>query len=80
MVDGYVEDMAHRHMVVVLDSHEEDQHSHLIDMHHRMAFVHSTLVEVVAKRIDHVHMAPSTLDYSILDACLHCSSHSLQHS
>ncbi|KAL4391046.1 hypothetical protein AHAS_Ahas03G0205900 [Arachis hypogaea] len=80
MVDGYVEDVAHRHMVVVLDYHKEDHHSHLIDMYHRMALVHSALVEVVAKRIDHMHMALPTLDCSILYACLHCSFHFLQHS
>ena len=27
MVDGYVEDMAHRHMVVVLESHKGIHHS-----------------------------------------------------
>ncbi|KAL4365236.1 hypothetical protein AHAS_Ahas07G0085900 [Arachis hypogaea] len=80
MVDGYVEDMAHKHMVVVLDSHKEDHHSHLIGMHHRMALIHSALVEVVAKKIDHMHMALPTLNCSNLDACLHCSSYFLQHS
>ncbi|KAL4381092.1 hypothetical protein AHAS_Ahas04G0098900 [Arachis hypogaea] len=71
MVEGYVKDMAHRHMVVVLDSHKEVHHSHLIGMHYRMALVHSALVEVVAKRIDHMHMAPPTFDCPILDACCH---------
>ncbi|KAL4293765.1 hypothetical protein AHAS_Ahas18G0160800 [Arachis hypogaea] len=80
MVEGYVEDMVHRHMVVVLGNHKESHHSHWIDMHHRMALLHSVLVEVVAKRIDHMHMATPTFDCSILDAFLHCSSHFLQHS
>ena len=71
MVEGYVEDMAHRHMVVVLESHKRIHHSHWIDMHHRMALLHSALVEVVAKRIDHMHMAPPTFGYPILDAHLH---------
>ena len=80
MVEGYVEDMAHRNMVVVLESHKEIHHSHWIDMHHRMALLHSALVGVVAMRIDHMHMAPPTFDYPILDTQLHYSSHHLQHN
>ncbi|KAL4300200.1 hypothetical protein AHAS_Ahas17G0177100 [Arachis hypogaea] len=71
VVDGYVEDMAHRHMVVVLESHKGIHHSHLIGMHHRMALVHSVLVEVVAMNIDHMHMAPSTFGCPILDTHSH---------
>ncbi|KAL4343781.1 hypothetical protein AHAS_Ahas11G0112700 [Arachis hypogaea] len=71
MVDGYVEDMAHRCMVVVLGSHKEIHHNHWIGMHHRMALLHSVLVEVVAKRIDYMHMAPPTFGYPILDVHLH---------
>ncbi|KAL4330149.1 hypothetical protein AHAS_Ahas13G0371200 [Arachis hypogaea] len=71
MVDDYVEDMAHRCMVVVLGSHKGILHSHWIGMHHRMALLHSALVEVVAKRIDHMHMAPLTFGYPILDTHLH---------
>ncbi|KAL4359125.1 hypothetical protein AHAS_Ahas08G0046100 [Arachis hypogaea] len=37
------------------------------------------LVEVVAMRIDHTHMAP-TFGHPILDASLHCNLHYLQHS
>ena len=36
VVEGHVEDMAHRHMVVVLENHKEIHHNHWIDMHHRM--------------------------------------------
>ncbi|KAL4394205.1 hypothetical protein AHAS_Ahas02G0128700 [Arachis hypogaea] len=79
-VEVHVEDMTYRHLVVVLKSHKEVHHSHWIDMHHRMSLLHSALVGVVAKRVDHMHMAPPTFDYPILDACLHCSSHFLQHS
>ncbi|KAL4381457.1 hypothetical protein AHAS_Ahas04G0135400 [Arachis hypogaea] len=71
MVDGYIEDMAHRHMAVVLESHKGIHHRHWIDMHHRMALLHSALVEVVAMRIDHMHMASPTFGYPILDAHLH---------
>ena len=80
MVEGYVEDIAHRHTVVVLESHKEIHHSHWIDMHHRMALLHSALVEVVAMRIDHRHMAPPTFGCPIFDACLHYNLHFLQHS
>ncbi|KAL4306650.1 hypothetical protein AHAS_Ahas16G0199500 [Arachis hypogaea] len=69
VVDGYVEDLAHRHMVVVLESHKEIHHSHWIDMHQRKALVHSLLVEVVAMKINHAHMAPPTFDCPILDTC-----------
>ncbi|KAL4299923.1 hypothetical protein AHAS_Ahas17G0149400 [Arachis hypogaea] len=67
MVEVHVEDMAHRHMVVVLESHKGLHHNHLIGVHHRMALVHSLLVEVVAMKIDHMHMAPPTFDCPILD-------------
>ena len=80
VVDDCVEDMAHRHMVVVLESHKEIHHSHLIGMHHGMALLHSALVGVVAMKIDHMHMAPPTFDYPILDTSLHCNLHFLQHS
>ena len=71
MVEGYVEDMIHKHMVVVLESHKDVHHSHWIDMHHGMALAHSALVEVIAKRIDHMHMAPPNFDCSILDTHPH---------
>ncbi|KAL4397344.1 hypothetical protein AHAS_Ahas01G0182500 [Arachis hypogaea] len=44
MVEGYVEDVAHRHMVVVLESHKEIHHSHWIGMHHRMVINHYFMV------------------------------------
>ncbi|KAL4374269.1 hypothetical protein AHAS_Ahas05G0164900 [Arachis hypogaea] len=77
MVEGYVEDMAHMHMVVVLESHKEIHHSHWIGMHHRMTLLHSTLVEVVAMKVDHMHMAPTTFECPILDAYLHYNLHFL---
>ncbi|KAL4329060.1 hypothetical protein AHAS_Ahas13G0262300 [Arachis hypogaea] len=78
MVEGYVEDEAHRHMVV--DSHKEVYHSHWIDMYHGIVVAHSALEEVVAKKIDHKHIVPPTFNCSILDACCHCNLHLLQHS
>ncbi|KAL4381459.1 hypothetical protein AHAS_Ahas04G0135600 [Arachis hypogaea] len=71
MVESYVEDMDHRHMGVVLESHKEIHHSHWIDMHHRMALFHSALVEVVAMKIDHMHMVPPTFECPNLDTHSH---------
>lgn len=79
VVQNYVEEGVHRYMVMV-DSHRKVHHNHCLGMHHRMALVHSALVEVVAKRIDHMHMAPPTFDCSILNASLHCNLHFLQHN
>ncbi|KAL4350382.1 hypothetical protein AHAS_Ahas10G0136400 [Arachis hypogaea] len=80
MVESYAEDIVHRHMVVVLESHKVIHHSHWIGMHHRMALLHSALVEVVAMKIDHMHIAPPTFGYPILDTHLHYNLHFLQHS
>ncbi|KAL4287697.1 hypothetical protein AHAS_Ahas19G0212100 [Arachis hypogaea] len=70
MVEGYVEGMAHRHMLVVLESHKEIYHSHWIDMHHRMALVHSVLVEVVAMKIDHMHLLGEMTSFAITNSNL----------
>ncbi|KAL4365827.1 hypothetical protein AHAS_Ahas07G0145000 [Arachis hypogaea] len=80
MVEGYVEGMAHRYIVLVLESHKKIHHSHWIGMHHRMALAHSALVGVVAKKIGYMHMPPPTFDCSTLDASLYCNLHFLQHS
>jgi len=79
MVEVHVEGESHRHMVAVLENHKVSHHSHWIGMHHRMALLHSALVEVVAMRIDHMHMAPPTLVHPILDTHLHYSPYFLQH-
>ena len=80
MVEVHVEDEIHRHMVAVLGSQKVIHHSHWIGMYHRMALLHSALVEVVAMRIDHMHMAPLTFGCPIFDTFLHCNLHFLQHS
>ncbi|KAL4344866.1 hypothetical protein AHAS_Ahas11G0221200 [Arachis hypogaea] len=80
VVRGFVKDKAHRYMVVVVDSHKEVHHNHWVGMYHGMVLAHNTLEEVVAKKVDHKHMAPPTFDSPILDASLHYSSHFLQHS
>ncbi|KAL4391064.1 hypothetical protein AHAS_Ahas03G0207700 [Arachis hypogaea] len=80
VVEGYVEDMAHRYMVVVVDNHKEVHHNYWICMHQGMVLAHSTLEDVVAMKIDHMLNAPPTFDVPILDACFHYNSHFLQHS
>ncbi|KAL4300417.1 hypothetical protein AHAS_Ahas17G0198800 [Arachis hypogaea] len=77
MVEGYVVEEVHRHMVEVVDNHTEVHHSHRIGMHLGMVLAHSALERVITMKIDHKHMAPPTFDSSILDASLHCSSHFL---
>ncbi|KAL4293685.1 hypothetical protein AHAS_Ahas18G0152800 [Arachis hypogaea] len=79
LVEVHVEGESHRHMVAVLGSHKVIRHSHWIGMHHRMVLLHSALVEVVAMKIDHMHMAPPTFGHPILDTHLHYSPHFLQH-
>ncbi|KAL4276750.1 hypothetical protein AHAS_Ahas20G0238400 [Arachis hypogaea] len=80
VVEGYVEEGVHRHMVVVVDNHKEVHYSHWVGMHHGMVLAHSTLEEVVAMKVDHMLEAPPTFDCSILYAYPHCSFHSLQYS
>ncbi|KAL4276347.1 hypothetical protein AHAS_Ahas20G0198100 [Arachis hypogaea] len=80
MVEGYIEEGVHRHMVVVVDNHKGVYHSHLIGMHLEMALAHSTFGRVVAKRVDQILEASPIFDCSILDACSYCSSHFLRHS
>ncbi|KAL4365803.1 hypothetical protein AHAS_Ahas07G0142600 [Arachis hypogaea] len=67
-------------MVKVVDNHKEVHHRDRVGMHLGMTLAHSKLEEVVAKKVDHMHMAPPIFDCSILVAYSHCSFHSLQHS
>ncbi|KAL4344569.1 hypothetical protein AHAS_Ahas11G0191500 [Arachis hypogaea] len=71
MTCGYIEDMAHRHMVLIFESHKGVHHSEWIDMHHRMALLHITLAEVVAMEVDQMSEAPPTFDLQFLDAHPH---------
>ncbi|KAL4344694.1 hypothetical protein AHAS_Ahas11G0204000 [Arachis hypogaea] len=77
VVEDYIEEGVHRHMVGVVGNHKEVHHSHWIGMHHGMALTHSTFGKVVAKKGDQILEAPPIFDCSILDACCHCSSHFL---
>ncbi|KAL4316206.1 hypothetical protein AHAS_Ahas15G0261900 [Arachis hypogaea] len=80
VVQSYAKEGVHRHMVGLVGNYKGVHHSYWIDMHPRMALAHSTLVEVVAKRVVHKLEAPPTFDFPILDACSHCSFHFLQHN
>ena len=51
VVQSYVEERVHRHMVVVVDNQKIAHHSHCLDMHHRMV-VDNPLEVVVAMRVD----------------------------
>ncbi|KAL4356549.1 hypothetical protein AHAS_Ahas09G0097800 [Arachis hypogaea] len=80
VVENNVDEEVHRHIVVVIDNHKEVHHNHWIGLHHGMVLAHSTLVEVVAKRVVHKLGTPPTFDCPIHDACSHCNSHFLQYS
>ncbi|KAL4329434.1 hypothetical protein AHAS_Ahas13G0299700 [Arachis hypogaea] len=80
VVQGYVEEGVNRHMVVVDDCHKEVYHNRCLGMHHGMSLARSTSERVVAMEVVHKLEAPSTFDCPILDACSHCSFHSLQHN
>ncbi|KAL4329552.1 hypothetical protein AHAS_Ahas13G0311500 [Arachis hypogaea] len=80
MVQSYVEEGVHRHMVVVVASRNEVHHNHCLGMHREMVVAHSILEEVVAKMVDHMLEPPPTFDCPILDACFYCSFYFLQHN
>ncbi|KAL4344002.1 hypothetical protein AHAS_Ahas11G0134800 [Arachis hypogaea] len=80
VVQNYVEEGVHRHMVGLVGNYKGVHHSYCLGTHFGMALAHSKLVEVVAKRVVHKLEAPSTFDCPILNACSHCSFHFLQHN
>ncbi|KAL4329772.1 hypothetical protein AHAS_Ahas13G0333500 [Arachis hypogaea] len=80
VVQSYVEEGVHRHIVVVVGSHKEVHCIHCLGMHHEMALARSALERVVATEVVHKLEAPPTFDCPNLDACSHCSFHSLQHN
>ncbi|KAL4276737.1 hypothetical protein AHAS_Ahas20G0237100 [Arachis hypogaea] len=80
MVGNNIEELVHRHMVVIVDNHKEVHHNYWIGMHHGMALAHSTLEEIIAMKVDQMLEAPPTFDCPILDGCSHCKSYLLQHS
>ncbi|KAL4356777.1 hypothetical protein AHAS_Ahas09G0120600 [Arachis hypogaea] len=80
VVQNYVEEGVHRRMVVVVDNQKCAQHSRHLDMLLGMALGHSVLVEVVAKRVDQIPVAPPIFGCPILDACCHYNLLFLQHN
>ncbi|KAL4371760.1 hypothetical protein AHAS_Ahas06G0198000 [Arachis hypogaea] len=79
VVQGYVEEGIHRHMVVVVDNQKSAHHSHYLDMHHKMV-VDSPLEVVVAVRVDQILVTPPIFDCPILDASCHYNLLFLQHN
>ncbi|KAL4381263.1 hypothetical protein AHAS_Ahas04G0116000 [Arachis hypogaea] len=79
VVQSYVEEGVHRHMVVVVDNQKSAHHSHCLNMYHRMV-VDSPLEVVVAKRVDQILLAPPIFDCPNLDACSHCNLLFLQYN
>ncbi|KAL4277000.1 hypothetical protein AHAS_Ahas20G0263400 [Arachis hypogaea] len=80
VVQNYVEEGFHRHMVGLVGNYKGVHHIHCLGMHLGMDLAHSKLVEVVAKRVVHKLEAPPTFDCPNRDAYSHCSFHSLQHN
>ncbi|KAL4329258.1 hypothetical protein AHAS_Ahas13G0282100 [Arachis hypogaea] len=66
VVEGYIEEGVHRYIVVVVDNYKEIHHNYYLSMHHGMALTHSTLEEVVAKRVDHKHIVPPLIVPSLM--------------
>ncbi|KAL4397085.1 hypothetical protein AHAS_Ahas01G0156600 [Arachis hypogaea] len=79
MVQGYVEEGVHRHMVVVVDNQKSAHHSRCLDMYHRTV-VDSPLEVVVTMRVDQILVAPPIFDCPNLDVCSHCNLIFLQHN
>ncbi|KAL4287553.1 hypothetical protein AHAS_Ahas19G0197700 [Arachis hypogaea] len=67
-------------MVGLVGNYKGVHHSYCLGTHLGITLAHSKLVEVVAKRDVHKFEALPTFDCPILDACSHCSFHSLQHN
>ncbi|KAL4357090.1 hypothetical protein AHAS_Ahas09G0151900 [Arachis hypogaea] len=73
VVQNYVEEGVHWHMVVIVDNQKSAHHSRHLDMLLGIALGYSMLVDVVAKRVDQILVAPPIFDSPILDACSHCN-------
>ncbi|KAL4381081.1 hypothetical protein AHAS_Ahas04G0097800 [Arachis hypogaea] len=80
VVQSYVEEGVHRHMVVVVDNQKSAHHSRHLGMPLGRALGYSMLVEIVAKRVDQIRVALPIFGYPILDACSHFNLLSLQHN
>ncbi|KAL4276987.1 hypothetical protein AHAS_Ahas20G0262100 [Arachis hypogaea] len=80
VVQSYIEEGVHRHMVGLVGNYKGVHHIHCLGMHIEMALAHSKLEEVFAKRVDQILVALLISDCPNLDACSHYSFHSLQHN
>ncbi|KAL4374211.1 hypothetical protein AHAS_Ahas05G0159100 [Arachis hypogaea] len=77
VVQSYAEEGVHRHTVVVVDNQKSAHHSRHLGMPLRRALGYSMLVEVIAKKVDQILVAPSIFGCPILDAYSHCNLLSL---
>ncbi|KAL4316386.1 hypothetical protein AHAS_Ahas15G0279900 [Arachis hypogaea] len=75
VVEGYVEEGVHMHMMVVVDNHNKGHHI-LINMHQDLNYTQKKPEEVVAKKVVHKLGDPPTFDLQIFDAYPHCSFYS----
>ncbi|KAL4356723.1 hypothetical protein AHAS_Ahas09G0115200 [Arachis hypogaea] len=80
VVQSYAEEGVHRRMVVVVDNQKSAHHSRHLGMPLGKALGYSMLVEVVAKSVDQILVAPPIFGCPILDACSHYNLLSLQHN
>ncbi|KAL4344408.1 hypothetical protein AHAS_Ahas11G0175400 [Arachis hypogaea] len=80
VVQSYVEEGIHRHMVGLVGNHKGVHRNHCLGMNHRMVIAHSALEGVIAERVDQILVALTIFDCPNLDACSHYSFHSLQHN
>ncbi|KAL4397320.1 hypothetical protein AHAS_Ahas01G0180100 [Arachis hypogaea] len=78
VVQSYVEEGIHRHVLVGIECHVKVHHNHCLGMHHGMVVARGILEGTVAKRVDQILVVPPIFDCSNLDACSHYSAHSLQ--
>ncbi|KAL4357307.1 hypothetical protein AHAS_Ahas09G0173600 [Arachis hypogaea] len=80
VVQSYIEERVHRHVVVGIECHVKVHHNHCLGMHHGMVVARGILEEVVAKRVDQILMAPPIFDCSNHGACCHYNLLFLQHN
>ncbi|KAL4381543.1 hypothetical protein AHAS_Ahas04G0144000 [Arachis hypogaea] len=80
VVQSYAEEGVHRRMVVVVGNQKSAHHSRHLGIPLGRVLGHSMLVEVVAKRVDQILVAPPIFGCPILDACSHCNLLFLQHN
>ncbi|KAL4306691.1 hypothetical protein AHAS_Ahas16G0203600 [Arachis hypogaea] len=70
MVEDYVEEVVHRHMVVEIGNHSKVYHIRWIGMHYGAGCNYNMPEEVVAMKMVHMLEAPLTFDSPTLNANL----------